>query len=140
MVRCLACKKNNEKNESTCKYCGTILPNEMNERKIFSLDEIGKMEQSAITKEFSIKDFLEDNYRLFTILGIFGGLSYYLTNLVLNPNTSDTGSFITTISNTTTSLTTTNTPSISMMGLTPTILLQFGILLSYLVFVGVLGN
>ena len=159
-----------------CIYCYTILPNEMNERRIFSIDDIVKLDMPdatipepthsdpitpdaatpnsttpVATSNFSIKGFLEQNHRLFTILGIFGALSYYLTNLSSNPKVlgvcslaSNATLINTTISNTTISNTTISNTTISNVStnsslITPDLMLDFGTLLSYLVFVGVLA-
>lgn len=109
MKECPNCGAPNSNTEFYCDYCSHELPK---------------------LKEFSIKEFLEDNYRLFTILGVFGALSYYLTNL---PKTSDSS-----VSSLTTNVTTsTGIPNIALVP--PDILLEFGTLMSYLVFVGVLA-
>lgn len=130
MVRCLSCNLDNDKNETTCRHCGTTIPNEMNMRIVMSSDQLNTMKFPDIRNRFSIKGFLEENYRLFTILGIFGALSYYLTNLsqkIPEYNISSLASNVTTTSAIT-------NPS----WIPPTLLLEFGTLMSYLVFVGVL--
>lgn len=134
MIRCLSCKKDNEDNITTCKHCGTRLPDGMNERKIFSIDEIVKLKMPDVMKTFSIKGFLEENHRLFTILGIFAALSYYLISLASKTNECDVFSLMSKVNNATI---TTNTEILSseLLGLPSDIFLEFGILLSYLVFV-----
>jgi hypothetical protein len=110
MKKCSNCGAPNSNSEIFCDYCSHELP------KI---------------KEFSIKEFLDDNYRLFTILGVFGALSYYLSHL---PQNAAEGTVSSLAANVTTPSTIAN-PS----WIPPSILLEFGTLLSYLVFVGVLG-
>lgn len=115
MKKCSNCGGLNSNTETYCDYCSYELP------KI---------------SEFAIKDFFEDNHRLFTILGIFAALSYYLISLVPKSSGYETRSLL----NTTYNLTTTaNTEILSneILGLPSVIFLEFGILLSYLVFVGI---
>ena len=106
MVTCPFCGLENGENEDRCIHCFT----KFSERVNFQSDENENMTISELTetqetiKEFSIKGFLENNHRLFTILGIFGGLSYYLTNLSSKTSSCDVCSILQLSNSTTTSI------------------------------------
>jgi hypothetical protein len=115
MKKCPNCGGLNSNSEFYCDYCSHELP------KI---------------KEFSIKEFLEDNHRLFTILGIFCALSYYLTNLASKTNAIEKNSIINQ-SQTLNIPIPTEIPQSTLLGISSDFFLQFGILLSYIIFAGI---
>jgi hypothetical protein len=62
MKKCNECGGLNSNSEFFCDYCSNPLPKD---------------------KIFTLKEFLQENSQLFTILGVFGALSYYLSTFFL---------------------------------------------------------
>jgi hypothetical protein len=121
MKKCKNCGGLNSNSEYFCDYCSAELPRD---------------------KIFTIKEFLDENYHLFTILGIFGGLSFYLTNLALTSKEHDLSTLFGNVGG---SEIVQNASELqkaivsnSFYGLTPDFVLTIGIITSYFIFIGVL--
>jgi len=74
--KCPACHIENEDSEYFCGYCGTIL---LNDRAQIEIKKRPNWDGKEKTNE--VTNFLLKNSPLFTILGVFGALSFYLVSL-----------------------------------------------------------
>lgn len=131
---CPACKIKNEDSEYFCAYCGTVL---LNEREIIDLKQGPRWDGKEKTND--VTDFLLKNAPLFTILGVFGALSFYLvtlsspkTNIIVNLIVNSTSSEAFLLGNTTI----TNIPEKiqPITGIDSIISINLGLACSFLIF------
>lgn len=71
--KCPECGKQNDKNNWTCSWCGSLL---QNERRLLSRPDV-----IYTNSPFSIGTFFQDNFFLFTIIGVIGTMITLLPNL-----------------------------------------------------------